>query len=275
MLGNYKKVLTQKGAELHAKCLAGTSSSITFTKFVLGNGTYTGSESTAAIAAMTALRSAKKEYQVTAAEVVNAATCKLTLNASNLEVTQGFYVTEIGVYAKGSDNAEVLYSVTVADPEHPDWMPAYNNVAPGSLRYLDYISVGNADDITINVSPGGLVSVEDFIEVKQFLENRLDEQAIALRQTRDSLNEVVGFSITTNLTNTESYPFNNSKKTVALTNEQERVNTDYKVTVEASSVTGGFLEDVIITDKLVNGFKVEYTGSATAATLKLYVSGGK
>jgi len=162
MLGNYKKVLTRKGAELHAKCLAGTSSSITFTKFVLGNGTYTGSESTAAIAAMTTLRSAKKEYQVTAAEIVNAATCKLTLNASNLEVTQGFYVTEIGVYAKGSDNVEVLYSVTVADPEHPDWMPAYNNVAPGSLRYLDYISVGNADSITIHVSPGGLVSIEDF-----------------------------------------------------------------------------------------------------------------
>lgn len=162
MLGNYKKVLTRKGAELHAKCLAGTSSSITFTKFVLGNGTYTGSESTAAIAAMATLRSAKKEYQVTAAEVVNAATCKLTLNASNLEVTQGFYVTEIGVYAKGSDNVEVLYSVTVADPEHPDWMPAYNNVAPGSLRYLDYISVGNADSITIHVSPGGLVSIEDF-----------------------------------------------------------------------------------------------------------------
>lgn len=162
MLGNYKKVLTQKGAELHAKCLAGTSSSITFTKFVLGNGTYTGSESTAAIAAMTSLRSAKKEYPVTSAEVVNAATCKLTLNASNLEVTTGFYVTEIGVYAKGSDNVEVLYSVTVADPEHPDWMPAYNNVAPGSLRYLDYISVGNADSITIHVSPGGLVSIEDF-----------------------------------------------------------------------------------------------------------------
>lgn len=162
MLGNYKKVLTQKGAELHAKCLAGTSSSITFTKFILGNGAYTGSESTAAIAAMTTLRSAQKEYQVTAAEVVNAATCKLTLNASNLEVTQGFYVTEIGVYAKGSDDVEVLYSVTVADPEHPDWMPAYNNVAPGSLRYLDYISVGNAEGITINVSPGGLVSIEDF-----------------------------------------------------------------------------------------------------------------
>lgn len=166
MLGNYKKVLTAKGAELHAKCLAGTSSSIEFTRFQLGNGSYTGSESTATLQAMTALKSAKNTFPVTRAEVVNSATCKLTLNASNLEVTEGFYVTEVGVFAKGSDNVEVLYSITVADPEHPDWMPAYNNVAPGSLRYIDYMSVGNADSITIQVSPGGLVSIEDFEDLE-------------------------------------------------------------------------------------------------------------
>ena len=166
MLGNYKKVLTAKGSELHAKCLAGTSTSIEFTRFQLGNGTYTGSESTEALAARTALKSAKNEFPVTRAEVVNNATCKLTLNASNLEVTEGYYVTEVGVFARGSDGAEILYSITVADPEHPDWMPAYNNVAPGSLRYIDYMSVGNAASITINVSPGGLVSIEDFEDLE-------------------------------------------------------------------------------------------------------------
>ena len=166
MLGNYKKVLTAAGSALHAKCLAGTSSSIEFTRFQLGNGTYTGSESTEALAAMVALKSPKNTFPVTKAEVVNNATCKLTLNASNLEVTEGYYVTEVGVFAKGSDGNEILYSITVADPEHPDWMPAFNNVAPGSLRYIDYMSVGNATSITIKVSPGGLVSIEDFEELE-------------------------------------------------------------------------------------------------------------
>lgn len=166
MLGNYKKVLTNAGAALHAKCLAGTSSSIEFTRFQLGNGTYTGTETTEALAARTALKSAKDTFQVTKAEVVNNATCKLTLNASNLDVKAGYYVTEVGVFAKGSDGNEILYSITVADPEHPDWMPAYNNVAPGTLRYIDYMSVGNASSITIKVSPGGLVSVEDFEELQ-------------------------------------------------------------------------------------------------------------
>ena len=179
MLGNYKKVLTAAGSALHAKCLAGTSSSIEFTRFQLGNGTYTGSESTEALAAMVALKSPKNTFPVTKAEVVNNATCKLTLNASNLEVTEGYYVTEVGVFAKGSDGNEILYSITVADPEHPDWMPAFNNVAPGSLRYIDYMSVGNATSITIKVSPGGLVSIEDFEELEVRV-NALEEASAGM-----------------------------------------------------------------------------------------------
>ena len=186
MLGNYKKVLTAAGSALHAKCLAGTSSSIEFTRFQLGNGTYTGSESTEALAAMVALKSPKNTFPVTKAEVVNNATCKLTLNASNLEVTEGYYVTEVGVFAKGSDGNEILYSITVADPEHPDWMPAFNNVAPGSLRYIDYMSVGNATSITIKVSPGGLVSIEDFEE----LELRVNAEKVCGRRNAAERNHL-------------------------------------------------------------------------------------
>lgn len=160
MIEVYKKTLTAKGSALHAKCMAGTSG-ITFTRFVLGNGTYKGTETTAEIAARTALKSPKNSFPVSKAEVVNNATCAVFLNASNLEITAGYYVTEIGLYAKGSDGTEILYSITVAEPGKPDWMPAYNSVAPGSLRYIDYISVGNAESITIKVSAGGLAAQED------------------------------------------------------------------------------------------------------------------
>ena len=179
MLEVYKKILTQAGSALHARCLAGTSSSIEFTRFQLGSGSYTGEETDAVLAAMTALKSPKGTWPVTKAEVVNNATCKLTLNASNLEVTQGYYVTEIGVFAKGSDGAEILYSICVADPEHPDWMPAYNSVAPGSLRYYDYISVGNASNITITVGGGGLVSIDEF-NVLQDRVTALEESGAAM-----------------------------------------------------------------------------------------------
>ncbi|USF28300.1 hypothetical protein N510_003259 [Firmicutes bacterium ASF500] len=40
------------------------------------------------------------------------------------------------------------------------------------------------------------------------------------------------------------------------------------------SVAGGGLKNVSVSDKLANGFKVEFYGSATSVTLKLHVKGG-
>lgn len=166
----YKMVLTEAGQNLYAKCLA-SSTDITFTKFILGNGTYAGTETTEEIAAKTALTSPKDEFQISKASVVNNSTCKLEMNASNLKITEGYFVTEIGVYAKDSDGNEVLYCITVAVPDKADWMPAYNGVAPGSLRYLMYITVGNAENIKVDVSGGGVVSQDDFNELSSEVES--------------------------------------------------------------------------------------------------------
>lgn len=75
-----------------------------------------------------------------------------------------------------------------------------------------------------------------------------------------------------NLTNTQSYPFNNSLKTVSLAKTRDTLN--YRIFVEIQSVTGGFLGGIIIKDKTLNGFKIGYDGSATAVTLKIWVIGG-
>lgn len=75
-----------------------------------------------------------------------------------------------------------------------------------------------------------------------------------------------------NLTNTaKPYPFNNSQKTVAL--QMQRPSRDYIVITEASNVKGN-LGQIEVSDQLSNGFKVAYTGSATAATINYIVIGG-
>ena len=77
------------------------------------------------------------------------------------------------------------------------------------------------------------------------------------------------------LTNTYAYPFNSSVYTVQL--DKLRNKTTYTVTYEIVSVSGSpgcSAGDVEIYDKLANGFKVHFTGSASSVTLKLYVRGG-
>ena len=95
--------------------------------------------------------------------------------------------------------------------------------------------------------------------------------ASAIHQ-QQSLKDQAGETMTVTLTNTQEYPFNNSMKTVSL--PQERNHVDYTVTAEVVEYSGGFPGGIIISAKLLNGFKVAFTGSAKSVTVKLYVKGG-
>lgn len=73
------------------------------------------------------------------------------------------------------------------------------------------------------------------------------------------------------LTNSLSFPFNNSKASVALSNTRENLN--YVVVIVG--VTGnGNIGEVEVTDRLVNGFKLAFTGSAKSVTVQYAVIGG-
>lgn len=73
------------------------------------------------------------------------------------------------------------------------------------------------------------------------------------------------------LTNSLTFPFNNSKKSVSLVNRQKDIN--YGVMAWTDSEAGN-IGDIQVTDKQVNGFKVAYSGSAKTATIKYIVIGG-
>lgn len=87
----------------------------------------------------------------------------------------------------------------------------------------------------------------------------------AMRDTQGEVYYVV-------LDNSEEYPFNNSKKTIPLRTQRNNVN--YTIQPEIVAVSEGFMNGIEITDKLVNGFKVAFTGSAKQVALKLFVKGG-
>lgn len=77
---------------------------------------------------------------------------------------------------------------------------------------------------------------------------------------------------TVSLTNTKTIiPFNNSKTTVALNTSRD--NSDYIVVAEVLSANGN-VGEIIISEQLTNGFKIEYTGSAPSATINYTVIGG-
>ena len=95
---------------------------------------------------------------------------------------------------------------------------------------------------------------------------------IGMRQFRwdfDSYSaEEVG---TVTLTNSLKFPMNNSKVSVALT--IPRNTSNYVVNTEVLSAVGN-VGEIEITEKLINGFKMSFTGGATSVTVKFIITGG-
>jgi len=76
---------------------------------------------------------------------------------------------------------------------------------------------------------------------------------------------------TVTLTNTASYPFNNSSNSISFITV--RKNTNYTVDFEIID-TDGNVGEFVVDDKQLNGFKLRFTGSATTVTVKLKIRGG-
>jgi hypothetical protein len=91
--------------------------------------------------------------------------------------------------------------------------------------------------------------------------------AMRARLQRDAQAEAEVVAIDKTLTGTTA-------QNVDIPATKTRNRTTYNVTAEITSATGGTAGDIIITTKQVNGFKVQYNGTASSVTLRLKVQGG-
>lgn len=154
-----------------------------------------------------------------------------------------------------------------------------HSVTPGNTY-----KVTNNSDGTMTLTPTGTIlqqgtnmSATNFnnMETGILAANLTAVEAFNLaRLVKERTASLEGFILEATLTNTQKYPFNNSKTTVAFGPTNVRDTKNYTVVVEAEEIIGGCLGDIIISDKMLNGFKVEYTGSATEVKFKIYVQGG-
>ncbi len=272
--------LTSKGLDLLAKAQAGTCN-IKFTKFQIGDGEWSN-PSMETLMATVALKNKRAEFPVAKAEFINDATSLLTMIASNANnTTSGYFIRELAVWATDG-STEILYAVFIAD--QPDWFPAYNSITPSSITYSCYVAVGNASTVTVENASASLVTKADLDAAEdeirfdtetsvKLLINMLRQVSWAQEADATSISKLELMekgSVT--LTNSDTYPFNNSVKSVSL--NTERITKDYIVTIISATAVSGNVGEVVVSDRLVNGFKLAYTGSASSVTVEYMVTGG-
>ena len=137
-------ILTEKGRELLAKGLAGET--ITFTKMAIGDGTTATSERE-----MTALVNQITTLPLLNVDTKGNGTCEINALLTNKSVTTGFYIRELGIFAHGNDNVEILYVYNTS--ANADYLPPFsaNNVV--EIEYIDTIIVDQVENITATIDP--------------------------------------------------------------------------------------------------------------------------
>ena len=137
-------ILTEKGRELLAKGLVGET--ITFTKMAIGDGTTATSERE-----MTALVNQITTLPLLNVDTKGNGTCEINALLTNKSVTTGFYIRELGIFAHGNDNVEILYAYNTS--ANADYLPPFsaNNVV--EIEYIDTIIVDQVENITATIDP--------------------------------------------------------------------------------------------------------------------------
>ncbi len=147
-------VITKKGQELLAKIISGAGG-IKFTKIKTSDTGYKAS----ALENLNALGSLKQSSPIIGVTRTNNSAVMVEALINNTELTSGYYLRTIGLYAQDPDNGEILYAAC-AELSGGCYMPAYNGITISGARMQFVTTVGNSDNISITVDPAGMASIE-------------------------------------------------------------------------------------------------------------------
>lgn len=155
-----KLVITNDGQALMAKMIAG-SGNIDFTKICSSSTQYQENQ----LQSLTALSNIKQTTLVSKVSRTNNVAIKVEAAFSNVDITTGYYMRTLGLYAVDPDKGEILYAVCI-ETSNNCYMPPYNGVTVSAAYIQLYTTVGNADSVSLEVNPGAYATIGDIQELE-------------------------------------------------------------------------------------------------------------
>lgn len=150
-------ILTNKGRSLQAKVEGGLCQ-LALTKLKTGDGTLAPGQT---LEALTDLVSPKQNIGISAVVVDEDQPGVVYVKGilSNAELTTGYLVKELGLFATDPDDGEILYAVTV--DSNPDYLQDNTSATVITEALKLAIAVSNTSDVVATLDPEGLLTVED------------------------------------------------------------------------------------------------------------------
>lgn len=156
-----KLVITSKGQALISKVLAGKQG-VEFTKICASSTTYT----LAQLEALTALTNIKQTSLVSKVTRTNEVAVQVETAFTNTDLTAGYYMRTLGLYAVDPDAGEILYAVTI-ETSGNCYMPPYNGITVSGAYIKLVTTIGNAENVSLEVDQAAVATIGDIQELEK------------------------------------------------------------------------------------------------------------
>lgn len=93
----------------------------------------------------------------------------IVMQVSSVGVTQGFTVTEAGIFAQDPDEGEILYAYTDMT-EDPQYIYPEDSEISKFMELTLVVVIGSVEKVTAYINPGSLITSEEFYGLKKELE---------------------------------------------------------------------------------------------------------
>lgn len=164
-MSEFKKVIiTKKGQSLMAKLMTG-SSKVEFTDIRVSDTVYADN----ALENLTALTGVKQTAEVSRITRTNNVAVQVEGAVSNSVLATGYYMRTLGLFAKDPDEGVILFAVTSASVA--GYMPPFNGKTTSGAYFKIVTTIGNAENVTLQVNPGAVATVGDITRLEGDISN--------------------------------------------------------------------------------------------------------
>lgn len=157
-----KLITTQKGQALIAKVLAGTATEIDFTSISTSSTQYDVTD----LEGLTELTNIQQTSLISSKKITNSVAIELQTAFTNTDLTVGYYMRTLGLYAVDPDDGEILFAVTI-ETSGNCYMPPYNGVTVSGAMITLVTTVGNTDEVSLEVDPAAVATLGDINELQK------------------------------------------------------------------------------------------------------------
>ena len=173
-MAEFKRVvITRKGQALMAKLMSG-SGTTHFTAIKVSDSSFNEDQ----LEGLTSIGNVKQTVSISKVDRSNNVAAEVEGAISNTNLTVGYYMRTLGLYAQDPDEGEILYAVTIAS--QAGYMPPFNGKTTSGAFFRITTTIGNADNLNVQVNPSAVATIGEINDLQKQIDamKKVDELKI-------------------------------------------------------------------------------------------------